>query len=201
MAINYTNILITASDLRNRIGGPTANPNSTSYVTDAMLQEIIDLKSNVVSEIVERRMETLTDEQINAMDVKFDQVSVSITAGNTVAKGTIPSNNLPVIRKAFLQDGAHLDFDNDIHGTGSIYSGTGVTKKRYMIVGSDILVLPNTSGTVVVFVPERDEIRQILVGDIIDQANKEIVQEARQMIRDRVAVTTGFKQEAINEAP
>jgi hypothetical protein len=201
MAIDFTNILITVSDLRDRIGGPTTNPNSATYVTDAMLTEVIELKRDVAEEIVERQMERLSDEDILQMDVKFDAVTIAVSSGSNVASGTIPTANLPVIFKAHLSDGTQLDFDDDIHATANIYAGTDTTRKRYFIAGDDLLVLPNNGDNVVVYVPTKDEVRQILVSSIIDQVNSEVVEQARQMLRDRVAVTQGFREEAKTEAP
>ena len=37
MAIDFTDILITATELRQRIGGPGTNVNSQSYVSDTHL--------------------------------------------------------------------------------------------------------------------------------------------------------------------
>ena len=202
MAINFTDILITLADLRQRVGGPSANPNSASYVSDTHLQNIIDLSREEAEEIVERRMESLSNDQLLAMDSVFDPVNVSMTAGNVVATGNIPEDNLPVVKKAYLNDGTHLEFDDDIHGTGGIYtSDCGITKYRYNVQGDTAYTLPNNSGTVVMLLPTKDEVRQILVADIISQVNAEIVNNARVMIQDRINTVQGFKIEAQTEAP
>lgn len=201
MALDFTGLIITVSDLRERIGGPTTNPNSASYVTDAMLQNIIDRKREAVEEIVERKMEALSEEEILTMDVKFDPVDVSVTAGGYVATGNIPSDNLPVPYQVFVSGtGRHLDFDPDIKATADIYNGV-LTKYRFRIMGSRLEVLPNTSETIKVLLPTKDEVRHILLAPLIDAMNQEIVVEGRQMIRDRVGVSTGFKAEAVNEGP
>ncbi len=148
MAVDWTDIIITNSQLRQRIGGASANPNSESYISDAQLTDLITLKQKIAEEIVERKMESLSDEQITAMDLKFDQVSISVTAGQIVATGSISDTYLPVAFKTFIGiNGTHLEFDGDIHATGKIYNGV-LTKNRYFISGSDLLVLPNTSGTI-----------------------------------------------------
>jgi len=201
MAIDFTNILITLADLRQRIGGPGTNVNSASYVSDTHLQNIIDLKKAVAEEIVERRMEMLTDEQIAEMDLKYDPIPIAVTAGTLLASSFTPDANLPVHFKAIAANGRPLTPDPDIYSTASNYAGSGFTKYRYFIVGNDLRVLPNTSQTITIWLPALDAVRQILVADIIDQINLEIVQEARQMLQDRVNVASGFKIEAQNEGP
>lgn len=202
MPIDFTDILIDVTDLRQRVGGPSANPSSDSYVSDTHLQNVIDLVRDEGEEIVERKMETLSNEQILAMDSVFSEVSITVTAGSVVATGDIPADNLPVVMKAYINDGTHLENDNDIHTTGNIYTiDCGIIKYRYDIIGDKVLVLPNNTGTVIMHLPTKDEVRQILVADIISQMNNEIVDKARQMIRDRVATAQGFTSEAQTEAP
>lgn len=201
MAINFTDILITLTDLRDRIGAPSNNPNSQTYITDASLTTLITLKQKVVEEIVERRMESLSNDEIRAMDVTFDPVNITMTQGTKVASGDIPADNLPVIERIHLNDGTHLEIDLDIHDTANIWEGTGIVKYRFNVTGRKLLAIPNNAGTVVAYLPTLDEVRQILVADIIDQANVEIVNEAKAMLLERVKVSQGFKIEAQTEAP
>lgn len=202
MAIDFTDILITVADLRERIGGPSNNPNSESYVTNDQIQDIIDLKREEAEEIVERRMETLSNDELLAMDSVFSAVNVSVTTGAVVTIGSIPDDNLPVVMKAHLSDGSPLTLDTDIHGTGVIYTADcGIVKKRYSITGNVVHTLPNTTATVVMYLPAKDEVRQILIADIISQVNMEIVKEASSMIRSRIGLVQGFKVEAQTEAP
>lgn len=199
MPIDYTDILITVSDLRERIGGPSNNPNSESYVTDAMLTSIIDHKREIASEIVERKMESLTNDQIKGMDITFDIVDIAVVASDFVAQGVIPDDNLPVEFRVIDSSGNHYEYDIDIYGTANINAGTGFTKRRYDFLGNDLRIIPNTNQNMKMWLPTKDEIRQILVVDVIEQVNNDIINEARKMIRDRVAVAQGFKVEAQNE--
>lgn len=202
MPINFTDILITVSDLRQRIGGPSNNPNSESYVTDAQLQNIIDLGREEAEELVERKMEALSNEEILSMDSVFSPVNVSVTAGQVTAIGNIPTDNLPVVAKATSNTGVHLEYDNDIHSTGGIYTADcGIVKYRYNIVGNTVYTLPNNSGTVVLHLPTRDEVRQILVADLMPTVNDGIVRKATEMLGMRVKVVQGFKIESQTEAP
>jgi len=201
MALDFTGILITLDDVKARSGSPSTSPNSQFNVPDQLFQNIIDLKQAVVTEMVERKMESLSNEQILNMDLKFDKVSVSTVGGNYVAVGTIDTEYLPCLYRCVNSTGIHLNVDDDIDGTGFLNTGTGVEKYRYFVDGDDLKVLPNTTSTITIHLPTKDEVRQVLLSEMIDSVNTEIVRESRQMVRERVGVTSGFKNEAINEGP
>lgn len=178
--------IIGVDQLRQEIGDPTTNTQFAGYVTDDMLENIID-----------RHEEWLEDQSLQRINKGQESPvfqtyphTVSLSKNNRfpgLAHGTLDSHYFPYSTEALITspsnyEGEPLDYDPTLIDNKKkiFYDGFFFDVKN-----RDVLVYPEDITEATVFVPLWDEAVGEIMGDMISEVNNNIINRARQMLEAR----------------
>ena len=191
--------LINLEQLRVHVGRPTTDTDDDAFVEDDDLQEIIHRHATLAEGAIRARLaEILTQGNISPDTVKH--AAVTVTAGTPYATGTLPDRYFP-IGVAEAKDASGNLYTPDPNMI--VNRHFPFAQRRYRLVGNQLQVYPSAAGTITVPVMDIEEVSERLGSDILERANANIIQEAREMLaaliiegqRLRGAITFGTDEE------
>lgn len=185
-------VIIGVDQLREEIGGITDDQRFAEYVTDAMLQDIIDRHTAYFDQRAEEALfsgQILPDSLIHLAE----PIQIDMTPGDPVSKGDFPSVNGDAYVRwsfgAFDDQGDVLNYDADILETAE---NNPFAARRYRIIGSHVECLPNTAESMELYLALRSSVRDSLLGGAHaglgkdgHDLNREIINEALRMVEER----------------
>lgn len=183
--------LYTVANLRNEIGGPTADTAEYGYVSDSMLQGIIDRYTDEYNDAIEVRIADLMTKNLPLLDEQdLTQVSLPLTTPVDVGLSSnykecvISSTYYPyTLTPGYDSDGFVYTNDPNIESTVSL---SFITRRRFKIVGSKVVVIPNDITSIVLFLPDKTKVNNRVGAEIEVAFNQMILKDAIVMMDRRV---------------
>lgn len=168
---------ITVDELRVAVGRATKDQTEAAPFSDAELQAIIDRHKANAEALIRQRIEKMVMSGSVGADDVFVQETVSLTQDGPYATGTIDDTlyYLVASQQAWDSAGDPLTFDRDLqrHVQGFF------ERRRYRLVGDEVHALPKTLSSITLYLPDRDKANEKIGGEVVQNANANIIQEAR----------------------
>jgi hypothetical protein len=184
--------IITVDALRSQVGNPTADAREPSAVTDEEFGEIIQRIEKTVERRVMNRLEkrVLQDTPVSASHV-FEEQEVSLSPADVFASGQIDGTYYPLTyQNATTPDGKVFTFDPNLEAQTAGY----FDRQRFKFVGDRVLVMPKDTDKITLRLPNKTETNKTVGADVIDNANQQIKQEARQMVEAKASVGASLER-------
>jgi hypothetical protein len=178
--------IIDVDQLREEVGDPTTNSQFGSYVSDSMLQGIIDRHVDWLESQTHQRLKEGAAKPIK----RVNPVSVDLAEENAfpgLASGTLDPDYFPyategIITSPSTYSGEALDYKRNL-----IRESKKVFYDAYFfdIENNTVLVTPKDVTKVTLFCPTRNMAIREVMADVISDVNANIIQRTRQMIQAR----------------
>lgn len=202
MALNITITgLIGTAQLRNEIGGPSKDTADPGYISDLMLEGVIQRHHDEAVEMAER----IAAERVEKTGTPgpyelFEQITFAVLPSVNhpgLWETTIPALYYPRVAQVVDEEEHSLYYDENIVRT---VKTAFVPRYVYKIVGTKIYVNPDfegdrVSGDIHCHVVEKTELYNHLIsGDVLNSLNEQIVKDATAMLDKRVKEGTRLEQ-------
>ena len=198
------NVVITGiieyDQLRKEMGDPTLDSSEAGWVSQEMLENIIQRHHDEAVDLAEAMIAQASSEgKSPGPQELFVPIEIPLTASTDlpgVKEGTVPVLYAPYITKAEA-DERSLDYDDDIYKTLNT-DPFALSRKRYQILGRKVYVLPALTTTATCFLALKTKLYDhILSGDLLAMINAKILAAAKTMLAARIA--EGKRLEALYE--
>lgn len=202
MPADFSDKIYTVSSLRDEIGGPSKAPHASTYMSDAQFTEIINRNVSIAQDKVDEMVNNLSPEQLIKYRNQAVRVSVALSASgfsSDLVMGAIDSDTYFPFALQATSGGVEYTLDNEIETTSNL--AVVVAVNRYKIVNNEIYVAPNDTTSINVWLIPKAVIAKDLVPTVALEANQLMLQDALNALKNRVSVTTMFKEENKTEAP
>lgn len=193
LTLVLTGIIQTVDDLRRIIGGPTLDTADPGYVSDEMLEEIIQRHHDDAVKLAEKVVGTLVDKgQEPGPPILFEPVAIPVAASTDqpgLLEGDIPVGYYPWARQVEDDQGRGLIHDNDITRT---VRTAFVPRYVFRIVGMKIYTNPEISSEGAIttvnahLAPSEDLFDYVIDGEVMEKVNAAIIAEAEGMLAARI---------------
>jgi len=193
--------LISVSALRETIGGPTLDTSEPGYVTDAMLQDIVDRHETAMVESMSKiAFQMIAQGQQIAPDSIFSHVALAVThAGphQNLSSANIPTGFFPYIRSATTSTGKTLRYDPEI----TLSANTSFFPVyRFFVTRDKVLISPKFNGSISAqMVRTEDLVSAMVSADSLIALNNAIIQEAYGLLQRRIQEGTRLEAPYIRQ--
>lgn len=174
--------IITESQLREELGDLTKSTRTADFMPSHVLQAIIDHHTSIVRSAALARV---GDAKL-PMDM-FDPIEISLEDSQVspdVKEGEIPHGRFPFTPKALL-GGKSATLVTDIE---LALATLPVTVNMLSIKGNVAYAFPKTHESAQVFLAHEDIIIERFAANEVMKARQNIISEARQAVKDRLAI-------------
>jgi hypothetical protein len=193
LSLILTGIISSADELRREIGGPTVDTADPGYVSDEMLEAIIQRHHDEAVKLAEKAAGISTSKlQAPGPQILFEHVPVTMSASTDepgLLEGDIPQEYYPWALRVEDDQGRGLTYDENI--TRTVRSAF-VARYVYKIVGYKIYTNPEIAGegtisTVNVELALANDLFDHLIdGEILNKINESIIRAGREMLASRI---------------
>lgn len=202
MPFSFSTKLLTATTLRDHIGGPSRNPSSVNYVPDAVLTAIVDRYKAIAESIVNETVDNITPEELmryRKYAVRSRVVLMPSPFSDNIALGKVNGEDYVAYGIRGSYEGQEFAYDERIQTTANLSSL--IESDRYNIIGDELYVTPSCIPYLDIWLVPKVNIYNEISNNIAVEINTKMVEEASIMLQNRVNATSIFKQEAKIEAP
>lgn len=182
---NYPEI-IGVDQLRDEIGDPTTNTQFAGYVSDVMLQNIIDRHIDWLESQAHQRVQ-----EGQAKPVKrVDPVTISLSEQSTmpgVATGPLSADRFPYATEGIITSPSEYEGESLDYKPNLIREAKKVFYDAFFfdIEDDTVIAYPNDVTEVTLFCPPKDKAVREIMADMFAEVNQNIIQRARQMMQAR----------------